>query len=83
MELKWKRVAAGRVSVLSVSEMTALALSEGVSKQLIAARVRKSGTSGYVKHGVGFASPVATYEALRGAVDNAGVDRRDNSWAVR
>ena len=81
--MNWKRIENGKVTVLSETAMVAAATAEGVSGRSIAARVRKAGTTGYVQHGVGFASPVATYEAMRGAVDNAGVNRRDHSWAVR
>ena len=81
--LNWKRTENGKVTVLSETAMVAAATAEGVSGRLIAARVRKASTAGYVKHGVGFASPVATYEAMRGGLDNAGVNRRDHSWAVR
>jgi hypothetical protein len=80
---RWKRIADGKVSVLTETEMRTVALSEGVSPRLIAARIRKSATFGYVQHGVGFASLVATYEAMRGGIDNAGVNRRDHSWATR
>jgi hypothetical protein len=79
----WKRIAGGKVSVLSESDMIALATAEGVSPRLISARVKKAKTVGHVKHGVGFASAIATYEAMRGGQDNAGISRRDGSWAVR
>ncbi len=81
--LQWKRIESGRVTVLSQDAMRDQARREGVSLRLIDARIKKAGTPGYVKHGVGFTSPTATYEALRGAVDNAGVNRRDHSWAQR
>lgn len=69
--------ATGARTKVATADVAAMAIAEGASKHLVSARMRKAETNGHIKHGVGFQSPVANYEAWRGGLDNAGIGEQD------